>query len=109
MRWDSRLTGFVLGMLAPLLGFVGYGAIYVTAIRPHHDFHWFVHDLFLGTGEFRTRIVSLSLIADAFLFFLLDRWDLHKAMRGVIIALLVYAAYIVPAIIIDELGKLGWP
>ncbi len=101
MRWDSRIIGFVLGMLAPLLGFAAYGGIYVTAIRPHHDFSWFVHDLFLGTAEFRPRVVSLSLIADAALFFLLDRWSLYRAMRGVIMAMLVYGAYIVGALASD--------
>lgn len=98
MRCDSRVTGFVLGMLAPLLGFAAYGGIYVTAIRPHHDFSWFVNDLFLGTAEFRPRVVSLSLIADAVLFFTLDRWSMYRAMRGVIMAMLVYGAYIVGAL-----------
>jgi hypothetical protein len=107
MRWDSIATGVVLGLLAPLLGFAAYGGIYVTAIRPHHDFSWFVHDLFLGTDEFRTRIVSISLIADAALFFLFDRFGMHKAMRGVIFAMLAYGAYIVSSIAIDQFGKLG--
>ncbi|MFN3874918.1 MAG: hypothetical protein ACK4L7_03275, partial [Flavobacteriales bacterium] len=95
MRWDSVATGFLLGLLAPLLGFAAYGGIYVTAIRPHHDFAWFVNELFLGTGEYRTRIVSLSLIADAFLFFAFDRRCMYRAMRGVILAMIAYGAYIV--------------
>ena len=108
MRWDSIPVGFVLGLLAPVLGFFAYGAMYVTAIRPWYDINWFVNDLFLGTPEFRTRIMSISLIADAFLFFLFDRMDKHKAMRGVILAMLAYGLYIVPSIAIDELTKLGW-
>lgn len=108
MRWDSQLLGFILGMLAPVLGFFAYGGMYVTAIKPWYDINWFVNDLFLGTGEFRTRIVSISLIADAFLFFLFDRMDKHKTMRGVIMAMLVYGLYIVPTIVYNELTKLGW-
>ncbi|MFZ1692742.1 MAG: hypothetical protein WAT74_06055 [Flavobacteriales bacterium] len=104
MKWDSRITGFILGMLAPLLGFAAYGGIYVTAIRPHHDFHWFVNDLFLSTATFRPRIVSLSLIADAALFFLFDRKDMHQAMRGVIMAMMAYGLYIVAAFVLDFLG-----
>lgn len=107
MRWDSIATGVVLGLLAPVLGFVAYGAIYVTAIRPHHDFRWFVEELFLGTDEFRTRIVSISLIADAALFFAFDRLRMHKAMRGVIFAMLAYGAYIVSSMALDQLRKLG--
>ena len=42
--FDSVPLGFILGLLFPVLGFYGYGTIYVTAIRPHHDLrrHLFV-------------------------------------------------------------------
>ncbi len=103
MRWDSRGVGFVLGMLAPLLGFAAYGGIYVTAIRPHHDFHWFVYDLFLDTSEFQPRVASLSLIADAVLFFILDRLDMQKPMRGVIAAMMVYGVYIIVMLIANSM------
>lgn len=102
MRWDSHGAGFALGMLAPLVGFAAYGGIYVTAIRPMYDFHWFVNDLFLGTAEFRPRVVSLSLIADAILFFFFDRKDMHKAMRGVIMAMMLYGVYIIGALVALE-------
>ena len=92
---DSVPLGFILGLLFPVLGFYGYGTIYVTAIRPHHDLHWFVHDLFLGTTEYRSQIISLSLIADAFLFFGFDRFEKYKSMRGVIAAMLLYAIVVV--------------
>ena len=104
MSWDSRLTGFILGVLAPVLGFLAYAGIYVTAIRPHHDLAWFVNDLFLGTPEYRPRVVSLTLIADAALFFLFDRKDMHRAMRGVILAMMAYGLYIVGALAFDFLG-----
>jgi len=95
MRGDSFALGFILGLLFPVLGFFGYGGIYVTAIRPHHDLHWFVHDLFLGTTEYRSQIISLSLIADAFLFFGFDRFEKYRSMRGVIAAMLLYAIAVV--------------
>ena len=95
MRGDSFPLGFILGLLFPVLGFYGYGTIYVTAIRPHHDLHWFVHDLFLGTSEYRSQIISLSLIADAFLFFGFDRFGCHKSMKGVIAAMLLYAIVVI--------------
>jgi hypothetical protein len=104
MRWDSIGAGFACGMLAPVLGFFGYAGLYVTAIRPHHDLHWFVHDLFIGTPIFRPRVVSLSLIADAFLFFLFDRFDRHRAMRGVILAMVAYGVYITGALVSEMLG-----
>ncbi len=95
MRGDRFPIGFVLGLFFPVLGFYGYGTIYVTAIRPHHDLHWFVHDLFLGTSEYRSQIISLSLIADAFLFFGFDRLGYEKSMKGVIAAMLLYAIVVI--------------
>ena len=58
MRWDSRGVGFVLGMLAPLLGFAAYGGIYVTAIR-------------LFVGAFRKRVP-----------FIKDDVVMHEPMEG---------------------------
>ena len=108
MRFDTLKAGLIAGLIAPVFGFFGYGLIYVTAIRPHHDMAWFIIDLFLGTSQYRTQIVSLSLIADAFLFFYFDQRGMQKAMRGVIAAMFVYGLYIVPAILIDQLHKYGW-
>ena len=107
MEWNSRRAGFILGLLVPVLGFFGYGLIYTTAIRPMYDLGWFVNDLFLGTTEYRTQIISLSLIADAFLFFAMDRRDMHKAMRGVILAMLAYGVFIVLHIGYEQLLKYG--
>ena len=95
MRWDSLGAGVLLGLVAPLLGFFGYAAIYVGAIRPHLDIPFFVNDLFLGTREYQAPVLTLSLFANLALFFTLDRWSLYKAMRGVIGATFVYAVAIV--------------
>lgn len=95
MRGDSTVVGFIGGLFAPVLGFFLYGAIYVTAIRPFHDITWFVKDLFLGTPEYRAPVLSLSLIADAGLFFLFDRKGMQRSMRGVITAMFLYGIAIV--------------
>lgn len=95
MRLDSTAAGVVLGLLAPVLGFFAYGAIHVNLIRPHLDIGFFIHDLFLGTKAFQSPILSLSLIANLGLFFLLDRFDMHKAMKGVITATFTYGVVIV--------------
>ena len=95
MRNDSFRTGVILGLLAPVLGFVLYGLMYTNVIRPQLTFRYFVTDIFIGTSQYRAPILSLSLIADAFLFFWLDRTDKHQAMRGVIAAMLAYGVVIV--------------
>ncbi|HEY0977622.1 MAG TPA: hypothetical protein VGE21_09140 [Flavobacteriales bacterium] len=95
MRADDFRLGFILGLIVPVFGFLLYGLMYTTAIRPWLDMRFFVKDMFLGTAEYRAPILSLSLIADAFLFFWFDRGARYRSMRGVIAAMLVYAAVIV--------------
>ena len=51
MRSDSLALGLILGLLAPVLGFFGYAAIYVSSIRPHLDLAYFINDLFLGNSD----------------------------------------------------------
>jgi hypothetical protein len=107
MALDSRRTGFIAGLLAPVLGFLAYGLIYTTAIRPMYDMAWFVNDMFLGTLKYTSSILSLSLIANAFLFFWFDRKDAHRSMRGVILAMLTYGAVIVALILVERLIAWG--
>lgn len=95
MHWDKQAIGVVLGLLAPVLGFFAYAAIYINYIRPHMDMQFFIEDMFLGTRTYQAPILSLSLIANLALFFLLDRLSMPKAMRGVILATFIYAAAIV--------------
>ncbi|MCW5897800.1 MAG: hypothetical protein KIT10_00910 [Flavobacteriales bacterium] len=95
MRWDSTATGVVTGLLVPIAGFFLYALIHITWVRPNLDLHAFIHDLFLGTRANQAPILSLSLIANLAPFFLFDRYDKHKAMRGVITATLVYGVIIV--------------
>lgn len=95
MRSDNQVLGIITGLLAPIAGFFFYGLIYVTAIRPHLELREFVQDLFFGTREYQSPILSLSLIANLPLFFWFDCKDRYKAMRGVILASFVYAIAIV--------------
>lgn len=95
MRWDSLATGIVAGLLLPVAGFFIYGLIYTNVIRPHLDLAWYVHDLFFGTRRYQAPILSLSLIANLPVFFLFDRLDMPRAMRGMITATFIYAVAIV--------------
>lgn len=95
MRLDDVRIGFLLGMLAPVAGFFLYGWFHTSWLRPHLDMHFFVQELFLGTREFRSPILSLSLIAEVPLFFWLDRRGAYRAMRGVLFAMFLYAIAVV--------------
>ena len=94
--WSDHLrTGIIAGLIAPVFGFFLYGMIYVTGIHPEHSFSWFVTDLFLGTPQFQSKVLTLSLIADVPLFFWFDRRAWYRAMRGVIGAMFLYGTVIV--------------
>ncbi len=95
MRWDDPWVGLVAGLLAPIIGFLVYGSIYVNMIRPHLDLPYFVQEIFLNTRRYQAPIISLSLIANLPLFFLFDRFDRHKSMRGVITATFLYGIVVV--------------
>jgi len=95
MPSDSLRLGLITGLLVPFLGFVIYATMYVTGIRPHLTFPYFVNDLFLGTRTYQSPVLSISLIANLPLFFWYDRKDMPLAMRGVIFASFIYAAIIV--------------
>ena len=108
MVWNSRWTGFIMGMVAPVLGVLGYGLIYTTAIRPMFVMQWFLVDMFFGTLKYTSSILSISLIADAFLFFWFDRKDRYASMRGVILAMLTYGLVIVGLIVYEKLLNWGY-
>ncbi|MCB9193727.1 MAG: hypothetical protein H6597_04270 [Flavobacteriales bacterium] len=95
MRSNELWLGLVTGLLAPVLGFFVYGWIYTGLVRPFLDLDYYVHDLFLGTPQYRSPILSLSLIMDLPLFFLFDRLGRTRAMRGVLTAVMLYAVVIV--------------
>ena len=94
--WSDHLrTGIIAGLIAPVFGFLLYGLMYVTGIHPEHSLSWFVKDLFFGTPEFQSKILSLSLIANVPLFFWFDRKGWTQAMRGVIVTMFLYGIVIV--------------
>lgn len=93
--WDTEWVGFLLGVVGTILGFLGYGLIYTTAIRPHTDMNYYVFDLFLGTHEYHSKILSLSLIGVIPLFFLFNYLDKPKLMKGMLISMFVSAILIV--------------
>ncbi len=108
MRADTFRLGFIAGMLAPVIGFFMYASMYVNVIRPYRTMHWFIFDMFLNTLKYQSSVLSLSLIADAFLFFWFDRKNKQKAMRGVIAAMMVYGLVIVSLLIYEQMLNWGW-
>ena len=95
MRYDKVWIGYVLGLVAPLAGLLGYGAFAVTVLRPELEMEFLLRNTLFGIRGNVAPTLSLSLLADVVLFFALDRKRLLRAMRGVIGAMLTYGAVIV--------------
>lgn len=92
---DSQLLGFLIGILAPVLGFFAYAFIYTSFIRPHLSMGFFVNDMFFGTQEYQSPILSLSMIAVVPFFFIFNALNMPKTMKGMLSAMFLLAALIV--------------
>ncbi len=95
MRFDNNRFGFLLGMLIPALGVLGYALLISTVMRPELELGFVVKRMLFGLRGNIAPTLSLSLLADVVLFFYFDRKRMLKAMRGVIAAMLTYGAVIV--------------
>lgn len=94
MRGDTHGTGFVLGLIVPLIGFFGYSTFVVTVLRPEMELGFFLRGMIFGIKGNIAPALSLSLLADAALFFWFDHRCMLKAMRGVISAMFVHGVFI---------------
>ncbi len=90
---DSLSVGFVIGVLAPVLGFFVYGLFW--AQDNNRSLGYFINDLFLGTPEFRSSIIALSLIANLIPFYVFLRKERYKTARGVLLAVFLYVPFVI--------------
>lgn len=100
MRFDTVRLGFILGLLAPALGVLGYALMISTSIHPGMGLGHVIKNMLFGIRGNIAPTLSLSLIADVVLFFFFDRKRMLKAMRGVIGAMFAYGAVIVLLILL---------
>lgn len=92
-RYNSVKFGLLIGLIGPVLGFVIYGLYWSWSF--HRTFSYFVNDLFIGTPDFRSSIISLSLLMNLLPFFLFLRSDRYKSARGVLLGVFIYVPFVV--------------
>lgn len=85
---NQFLAGFAGGLLAPLLGFYLY---YISFFRQMDIIAFFYA---LQNNNTLAAAISLSLLANLALFFILDRFGKLRAEQGVIAATFIYGFYI---------------
>lgn len=90
MRLNLPVTGFILGLLMPLLGLV----IVYSFWGQHEGLEPFVKSLFV-LKDLAGKVFTLSLLANLipFLYFNVKRMD--YALRGVVMATMMYAVLII--------------
>jgi hypothetical protein len=86
---DKFITGFICGLLAPLLGFY----IYFLALFRELGIDGFYHQL-VSTNRL-AAVISLSLLANLALFFIFDKYSRLRSQQGVIAATFLYGFYVV--------------
>ncbi|MFT3885969.1 MAG: hypothetical protein QM724_11225 [Flavobacteriales bacterium] len=99
MRPDRFWYGLSAGLVAPVLGLWLYGVLVTTAVWRQMTAVEFLRTTILGVKSNIAPALSISLFASVGLFFLFDRKDRHKAMRGVIASLFIYGVVILVLLI----------
>ena len=86
--------GIAGGMFGALMGFVIFGLFFSWFNEIY--FYEFVQDVFLGAAlqDFKSRILSFSMLLDIVLFFILIRRGYEEFCKGLIIVLVLSVAAI---------------
>lgn len=92
-KFDKKRIGLLIGVLAPVLGFLLYGLFYSWEFNT--SLSYFTNNVFLGTKSYQSPIISLSLIADLGVFFLMLKVKCNKAAQGVVYALMLYTPVVI--------------
>lgn len=90
MRLNVPIVGFLIGMLLPLLGFAIVYALWFSG----RDFSS-VMNLLLHDKRTSPKVLTLSLLANLIPFVIFNTKRLDYAMKGVVIATMLYALLIV--------------
>jgi hypothetical protein len=85
-RFDKLWIGILVGIVGAALGFLGFG--FAWSAMNDTDFNYFYHDVFLNTGFYQDKIITVSILLDVLLFYLFMRinWlNICKGLLGVVI------------------------
>ncbi len=87
-KFDNQLLGFIVGLIAPLIGVY----VYYKIIRLGMDFSTFVN--LVKQMHLTSKVLSLGALANLIVFLIFISLKLDKFSRGIVIATFVYAVII---------------
>lgn len=91
-RYNTVKFGLLMGLIGPVIGFIIYGLYWSWNFQK--TFAYFVNDLFIGTPDLRSSILSLSLLMNLVPFFVFLKTDRFKGARGVMLAVFLYVPFV---------------
>ena len=83
------ISGALIGVLAPILGII----IILTFMSPHVTVDQMINQFWMNSSL--SPAISLALLVNLALFFILDKFNKEMMSRGIIAGTLIWGFYIV--------------
>lgn len=84
-KWDRFFTGFIPGLICPLLAFVFFYLLQMKKMGLEYYIHTVMYP------EMLSKVLSFGCIINLGIFFIFISKDYYNAARGVIMATILYA------------------
>ncbi|MCH2197891.1 MAG: hypothetical protein MK081_03855 [Flavobacteriales bacterium] len=81
-RFDKLWIGAIAGVLGAVIGFFMYATFW--SVYYSQELSYFINDVFIGSGFFTDKIITVSVLFDIFLFALFMRFQWYNFCRGVL-------------------------
>lgn len=92
-KYNKPYIGLLLGIVLPLLSFLGYFIFMSTKSVETLSMAKFIETL--RTNEAFTAVMSVCVLPNLLLFFLYKKLDYWYAIKGVIISVMIYTLLVV--------------
>lgn len=86
-RFDTFTYGLIAGILVALIGFLLFGLVW--SLSTGSSLKYFITDIFLSTGMFQDKVVTMSLLLDVLLFFVFMRKDWLNFCKGILAVVII--------------------
>jgi hypothetical protein len=92
LKQDNTLLGLILGIITPWAGFIIY---YLIKFLPLHFSFYYYLFLFRSNPQLIPAVMSLSILANAVIFFIYTQYKKDLTTKGILVATLLYALVII--------------
>ncbi|MDA0882977.1 MAG: hypothetical protein NWQ53_04535 [Flavobacteriales bacterium] len=86
-KFDKLYFGLITGVLGALVGFFIFATGWILA--NDRSMNYFINEVFLNSELFKSRIISVSILFDVLLFFLVIRKEWYNFAKGILAVVIV--------------------